>query len=47
MLGNNAAFPSPKPPASIIKRTDTGREQSTGKVGNPINEVTCTIVEAR
>ncbi|XP_015886795.3 G-type lectin S-receptor-like serine/threonine-protein kinase RKS1 [Ziziphus jujuba] len=45
MLGNDAALPYPKPPAFVIKRSGTSGDPSTS--ANSINEVTCTVIEAR
>lgn len=46
MLGNNAALSYPNPPAFVIKRSCTSGDPSTS-TANSINEVTCTMIEAR
>ena len=48
MLGNSATdLPSPKKPAFVMKRSDTSRDPTTSEGANSINDVTCTVVEAR
>ena len=47
MLGNNTPLPSPKQPAFVIKRSCTSGDPTATKGDNSINEVTCTMVEAR
>ena len=48
-LGNEAALPIPKQPAFVFKRsyTSSGDSASTSEGVNSINNVTCTVVEAR
>ena len=50
MLGNEAALPTPKQPAFVFKRsthTASGDPASTSEGVNSVNDVTCTMVEAR
>ena len=48
MLGNDSALPTPKQPAFVFKRsTCTSGDRSTTEGANSINDVTCSIVEAR
>ena len=48
MLGNDSALPTPKQPAFVFKRsTYTSGDPSTSEGANSINDVTCSIVEAR
>ncbi|XP_024158569.1 G-type lectin S-receptor-like serine/threonine-protein kinase At1g11410 isoform X1 [Rosa chinensis] len=47
MLGNDAALPSPRRPAFLLKRMTPSGEPSSGEGANSVNDVTCTIVEGR
>ena len=50
MLGNEAALPIPKQPAFVFRRsthTASGDPASTSEGVNSVNDVTCTMVEAR
>ncbi|XP_040363236.1 G-type lectin S-receptor-like serine/threonine-protein kinase At1g11410 [Rosa chinensis] len=47
MLGNDAALPSPRQPAFLLKRMSPSRDPSSNKGASSVNDVTCTIVEAR
>lgn len=47
MLGNDAAVPIPKEPAFVFKRTNAMGEPSISDGAISINDVTCTLVEAR
>ncbi|KAL6201067.1 hypothetical protein ACLB2K_024782 [Fragaria x ananassa] len=47
MLGNDAALPSPGRPAFLTKRISPSGEPSGNEGAYSVNDVTCTIVEAR
>ncbi|PRQ31433.1 putative protein kinase RLK-Pelle-DLSV family [Rosa chinensis] len=47
MLSNDVAFTSPKRPAFLLKSMSPSGEPSSNKRVSSINDVTCTIVEAR
>ncbi|PRQ44833.1 putative protein kinase RLK-Pelle-DLSV family [Rosa chinensis] len=47
MLGNDAALPSPRRPAFLLKRTSPSGDPSSSEGANSVNDVTCTIIEAR
>ncbi|PRQ31337.1 putative protein kinase RLK-Pelle-DLSV family [Rosa chinensis] len=47
MLGNDSALPSPTQPAFLLKRMSPSGNSSSNKGANSVNDVTCTIVEAR
>ncbi|PON35825.1 S-locus receptor kinase, C-terminal, partial [Parasponia andersonii] len=48
MLGNEATPPTPKQPAFLFKKSYTSSgDPSTSEGVNSVNDVTCTMVEAR
>ncbi|XP_062013349.1 G-type lectin S-receptor-like serine/threonine-protein kinase At1g11410 [Rosa rugosa] len=48
MLGNDATLPSPRQPAFLLQRSATSTGDSPTQDGaNSVNDVTCTMVEAR
>ncbi|XP_062005921.1 G-type lectin S-receptor-like serine/threonine-protein kinase At1g11410 [Rosa rugosa] len=47
MLGNDATLPSPRRPAFLLKRTSPSGDPSSSEGANSVNDVTCTIIEAR
>ncbi|KAL6207033.1 hypothetical protein ACLB2K_024278 [Fragaria x ananassa] len=47
MLGNDAALPSPRQSAFLLQRNATSGDSSTKDGADSVNDVTCTVVEAR
>ncbi|XP_062018449.1 G-type lectin S-receptor-like serine/threonine-protein kinase At1g11410 isoform X2 [Rosa rugosa] len=47
MLTNDAALPSPRQPAFLLNRMSPSGDPSSNKGVSSVNDVTCTIVEAR
>ncbi|PRQ31447.1 putative protein kinase RLK-Pelle-DLSV family [Rosa chinensis] len=47
MLSNDAALPSPRRPTLLLTTMSPSGDPSSNKGGSSVNDVTCTIVEAR